>query len=194
MRFKLRYATLFLIALIAVTSKVGLGLALQAIVDGGARFPRLIASNLEKRSFTLPDDFEGSRNLLLVAFQREQQQQVDTWLREMRRFEELDPEFRFYELPTIQSPNRLVRWFIDTGMRRGIPDLKARSRTITLYIDKQPFLKVLGITDENRIYCFLVNRSGQVLWRAEGGFDEAKAVSLRERLQSLMKPPSVGLK
>ena len=122
MRFKLRHVTLSLIALTAVTSKVGLGLALQAIVDGGARFPRLIASNLEKRTLTLPDDFEGSRNLLLVAFQREQQQQVDTWLREMRRFEKLDPEFRFYELPTIQSPNRLVRWFIDTGMRRGIPE------------------------------------------------------------------------
>jgi hypothetical protein len=194
MRFKLRHVTLSLIALTAVTSKVGLGLASEAIVDGEARFPRLIASNLEKRSFTLPDDFEGSRNLLLVAFQREQQQQVDTWLREMRRFEELDPEFRYYELPTIQSPNRLVRWFIDTGMRRGIPDQKARSRTITLYIDKQPFLKALGITDENRIHCFLVNRSGQILWRVEGGFDDAKAVSLRERLQSLVKPPSVGLK
>jgi hypothetical protein len=194
MRFKLRHVTLSLIALTAVTSKVGLGLASEAIVDGEARFPRLIASNLEKRSFTLPDDFEGSRNLLLVAFQREQQQQVDTWLREMRRFEELDPEFRYYELPTIQSPNRLVRWFIDIGMRRGIPDQKARSRTITLYIDKQPFLKALGITDENRIHCFLVNRSGQILWRVEGGFDDAKAVSLRERLQSLVKPPSVGLK
>ena len=162
MRFKLRHVTLSLIALTAVTSKVGWGLASETIVDGEARFPRLIASNLEKRKFTLPDDFEGSRNLLLVAFQREQQQQVDTWLREMRRFEELDPEFRYYELPTIQSPNRLVRWFIDTGMRRGIPDQKARSRTITLYTDKQPFLKALGITDENRIHCFLVNRSGQV--------------------------------
>ena len=194
MRFKLRHVTLSLIALTAVTSKVGLGLALQAIVDGGARFPRLIASNLEKRTLTLPDDFEGSRNLLLVAFQRNQQQQVDTWLREMRRFEELDPEFRYYELPTIQSPNRLVRWFIDTGMRRGIPDQKARSRTITLYIDKQPFLKALGITDENRIYCFLVNRSGQVLWRDEGVFDDSKAVSLRECLKNLMKPPSEGLK
>ena len=194
MRFKLGHAILSLIALTAVTSKGGLGLASEAIVNGEARFPRLIASNLEKRTLTLPDDFEGSRNLLLVAFQREQQQQVDTWLREMRRFEELDPEFRYYELPTIQSPNRLVRWFIDTGMRRGIPDQKARSRTITLYIDKQPFLKALGITDENRIYCFLVNRSGQVLWRAEGVFDDSKAVSLRECLQSLMKPPSEGLK
>lgn len=194
MRFKLSFATLSLVALTAVTSKVGLGVTPESIVNGEARFPRLIAPNLEKRTFTLPDDFEGSRNLLLVAFQREQQQQVDTWLREMRRFEELDPEFRYYELPTIQSPNRLVRWFIDTGMRRGIPDQKARSRTITLYIDKQPFLKALGITDESQICCFLVNRSGQVLWRAAGGFDDAKAVSLRECLQSLMKQPSEALK
>jgi hypothetical protein len=194
MRFEIGHAILSLIVLTAVMSGGGLGLASDTVVDGGARFPRLIASNLEKRTFTLPDDFEGSRNLLLVAFQREQQQQVDTWLREMKHFEGLDPEFRYYELPTIQSPNRLVRWFIDTGMRRGIPDKKARSRTITLYIDKKPFLKALGITDESRIYCFLVNRSGQVLWRAEGEFDDSKAVSLRQYIQSLMKPPSEGLK
>ena len=192
MRFKLGHAVLSLIALTAVMSRGGLGLASEAIVNGGARFPRLIASNLEKRTFTLPDDFEGSRNLLLVAFQREQQKQVDTWLREMRQFEEADPGFRCYELPTIQSPNRLVRWFIDTGMRRGIPDKKARSRTITLYLDKQPFLKALGIAGENRIYCFLVNRSGQVLWRAEGELDDSKAASLRQYLQSLVKPPSEG--
>jgi hypothetical protein len=194
MRFKLGHAVWALIALTAVMSRGGLGLASEAIVNGEARFPRLIASNLEKRTFTLPDDFEGSRNLLLVAFQREQQQQVDTWLREMKRFEELDPEFRYYELPTIQSPNRLVRWFIDTGMRRGIPDQKARSRTITLYIDKKPFVKALGIAAENRIYCFLVNRSGQVLWRTEGEFDDSKAASLGECLQRLMRPPLEGLK
>ena len=194
MKFKLGHTILSLIALTTVMSRGGLGLASEAIVNGGARFPQLIASNFEKRTFTLPDDFEGSRNLLLVAFQREQQKQIDTWLREMRQFEEVDPEFRYYELPTIQSPNRLVRWFIDTGMRRGIPDQKARSRTITLYIDKKPFLKSLGITDENRIYCFLVNRSGQVLWRTEGEFDDSKAVSLREYLQSLTKPLSEGPK
>jgi len=186
----LGHATLTLFALAALMSGGGLMLGSEAIVNGKTKFPRLIASNLEKRTFTLPGEFEGSRNLLLVAFQREQQQQVDTWLREMKQFEEQDPEFRYYELPTIQSPNRLVRWFIDTGMRRGIPDQKARSRTITLYIDKKPFLKALGITDENRIHCFLVNRSGQVLWRAEGEYDDSKAVSLHNYLQSLMKPHS----
>lgn len=56
-----------------------------------AHFPELKASNLEGRSFALPADFEGERNLLLIAFQREQQQQIDTWLKEMKRFEGRTP-------------------------------------------------------------------------------------------------------
>jgi hypothetical protein len=69
MRFEIGHAILSLIVLTAVMSGGGLGLASDTVVDGGARFPQLIASNLEKRTFTLPDDFEGSRNLLLVALQ-----------------------------------------------------------------------------------------------------------------------------
>jgi hypothetical protein len=172
----------------ALTASIGLSLGSGQEGSGETRFPRLQASNLAKRSLHLPEDFEGSRNLLLVAFEREQQVQVDTWLREMKRFEEVDPDFRYYELPTIQSPNRLLRWVIDTGMRRGIPDLKARARTITLYIDKQPFLKALGISDERHIYCLLVDREGRVLWRAEGTFDESKALSLRDTLNKLKNP------
>ena len=51
MRFKLRQMTLSLIALTAMTSKVGLGLGPEEIITGAARFPRLVASNLEKRRF-----------------------------------------------------------------------------------------------------------------------------------------------
>ena len=147
-----------------------------------AHFPTLTASNLEKRERSLPADFEGERNLLLVAFEREQQKNVDTWLREMKRFEELDPSFRYYELPTIERPNAFVRWFIDSGMRRGIPDKKARERTITLYLDKKPFCDALLITDQKTIYAFLVDRAGNVLWKSEGDFDEAKGAGLKSAL------------
>jgi hypothetical protein len=150
--------------------------------SAGAFFPSVKASNLEKRDFNLPADFEGERNLLLVAFEREQQKDVDTWLREMKRFEELDPGFHYYELPTIQRPNALMRWFIDSGMRRGIPDRKARERTITLYLEKKPFLDSLHITDHKKIYALLVDREGKVLWRSEGVFDETKGASLRSAL------------
>lgn len=149
-----------------------------------AQFPTVKASNLEKRELSLPADFDGERNLLLIAFEREQQKNVDTWLHEMKRFEELDPGFRYYELPTIQRPIGLMRWFIDSGMRRGIPDLKARERTITLYLDKKPFCDVLHIYDQKKIYALLVDRSGKILWRSEGDFDNMKGAKLKDALTS----------
>ena len=144
-------------------------------------FPPLTATNLEGITLSLPADFAGERNLLLIAFQREQQKNVDTWLHQMKRFDS-SPGFRYYELPTIDKLNPLVRWFINSGMRRGIPDHDARARTFTLYIDKPPFLNALNIADEKQIYAILIDRSGRVLWRAEGDFDEARGASLQEVL------------
>jgi hypothetical protein len=171
-------------------------LLMMAIVSGSARsltapaedftrmahFPPVKASNLEKREFSLPTDFEGDRNLVLVAFERQQQKDVDTWLHEMKRFEALDPAFRYYELPTIERPNAFVRWFIDSSMRHGIPDHKARERTITLYLDKKTFCDALLIADQKKIYAFLIDRSGKVMWKAEGDFDAAKGESLGDAL------------
>lgn len=147
-----------------------------------ARFPEVKASNLAKRELSLPADFGGDHNLVLIAFQRDQQKDVDTWLSEMRRFEELSTTFRYYELPVIQRPNALMRWIIDSGMRSGIPDRKARERTITLYIDKKPFLESLLITDQKKIHAVLLDRSGNVLWRADGVFDDEKGEALKKAL------------
>jgi len=42
------------------------------------RFPRLAARDLEGRVHSLPYDFAGTRNLVVVAFRREQQSMVET--------------------------------------------------------------------------------------------------------------------
>jgi len=97
-------------------------------------------------------------------------------------FEELDPQLHYHELPTIDRLDPLARWFIDNGMRRGIPDEGARER-ITLYIDKTPFEQALQLPTEKTIYALLVDRSGNVLWRAEGDCDKTKAASLQEFLK-----------
>jgi hypothetical protein len=147
-----------------------------------AHFPPVKASNLDKRELSLPADFEGDRNLVLIVFQRQQQKDVDTWLDEMKRFEDFYPAFRYYELPTIERPNAFMRWFIDSGMRRGIPDHKARERTITLYLGKKAFCDALLITDEKKIHAFRIDRSGAVMWKAEGVFDAAKGGKPKDAL------------
>jgi hypothetical protein len=142
------------------------------------QFPVVTGSNLQRRKLDLPEGFDGNLNLVLIAFQQWQQTQVDTWIPFAKQLEEVHAGLRYYELPTIQRLNALARTFINEGMRAGIPDPVARERTITLYVDKNSFRQALQLPHEDDIYVLLLDRQGQVLWRAEGTFTQEKGESL----------------
>lgn len=148
------------------------------------QFPQITSANLNGVKLQMPGDFAGERNLLLIAFQQDQQKDVDTWLKAMPAIARDRASFRYYELPTLSKMNPMVRFFIDNGMRGGIPDKQQRARTITLYIDKEPFKKSLGLGPEDRIYSVLVDKTGRILWREEGLFSEAKGKSLEAALSN----------
>ncbi len=148
-------------------------------------FPRVRGANLERRPFTLPDGFDGERNLVLIAFKREQQFEIDTWIPTAQRLAQGRPDFRYYELPTISRGLPLGRWWLDSAMRAGIPDLAAREATITLYLDKKAFRKALDLPTEETIYALLVDRAGRVLWRSEGVATDEKARDLERTLDEL---------
>ena len=151
-------------------------------------FPESEGKNLEGKSFQLPGDFEGNLNLVLIAFQREQQLMVNTWLPTADLLENLHPELRYYELPTISRLNPLSRWFINTGMRSGIKDPKSRQKTITLYLDKESFRIALGIDTEDNIHVLLVDKQGKIAWRSEGPCNAEKAKNLSDFVKSFFKP------
>jgi hypothetical protein len=159
----------------------------RALEDLG-RFPHVEGRNLEGDRFMLPGDFGGAINVVLVAFKREQQHDVDTWMPLLKRIAEGNPDLRVYELPTLGRRYRLMRSFIDGGMRAGIPDRAVRAATVTLYIDKAPFRRALGLRDEDRIYVLIVDREGRVHWRTEGAFDAKAGVDLESTVLRLMSP------
>ena len=147
------------------------------------QLPAVSGSNLERKKLSLPEDLEGERNLVFVAFQQWQQRQVDSWLPFARQVEDTYAGVRYYELPTIQRLNVLARTFINEGMRAGIADPVARDRTITLYVDKVAFREALDLPGEENIYILLLDRQGQVLWRSQGTFTPAAGESLLEALR-----------
>ena len=153
----------------------------------GARFPPIEAENLEGRVYDLPGDFEGEYNVLVVAYQREQQGAVDTWFPHLETLEKSDPRLHFYELPVISRMTGLfMGWVIDRGMRRGIPEQAKRERVITIYIDKDRFKASLGLPeDEDKIRVLLVDRDGRIHWRGEGVYSDAQGDSLRTTLKGL---------
>ena len=146
--------------------------------DTLGRIPLVEGRNLEGERFALPADFKGELNVVLVAFKREQQGDVDSWMPFLKSVAGARRDLRTYELPVLGRGYRLMRPFIDGGMRRGIPDAAVRAATITLYIDKARFRESLSLPDEDRIYILLVDQQGRVQWRTDGRFDERAGAEL----------------
>jgi ATP10 protein len=154
----------------------------KKIQNTEAIFPTVEAANLEGRKYSLPKDFEGERNILTIAFQREQQNDIDTWTPLVKELTAKNSSLHYYELPTIGKFAGMFRGMINGGMRKGIPDINARNATITLYLDKATFRKGLKLGDEKRIYILVVDRQGKVLWRNDGVFSKEKGEALAKFL------------
>jgi hypothetical protein len=150
-------------------------------------FPNVSGSNLERRTFNLPQDFEGKLNLVALAFEQWQQTDVNSWLPTIGRLRELYPSLQFYELPTLTQFNGLFQGFIDGGMRSGISDKATREVTITLYLDRAAFLRTLEIPDTKAVVLLLVDSEGKIYWRGQGAFDEVQAGGLKQTLTTLNK-------
>ncbi len=156
--------------------------AQPAPLDSMGAFPRVEGRNLEGRTFNLPADFAGERNVVLIAFKREQQADVDAWMPFLKDLAQRDSTLRVYELPVLGRRYRPMRSFIDGGMRGGIPDRAVREATITMYMDKSALRRPLRIATEDAITVLIVDRAGRVLWRTAGRFTEAAASHLAGHL------------
>ena len=152
------------------------------------KFPIVNGSNLRREKITLPQDFEGEFNLIFVAFQQWHQGEVNSWIPLAESLEEQFPGLFYYELPTIRSLTTLSRFFINEGMRAGIPSPKSRERTITLYLDKDEFRSALSMEDESHIYILLLNNQGEELWRGRGSHSPDKQAELVDVLYQVTKP------
>jgi hypothetical protein len=135
-------------------------------------FPAVRASNLNGRAVDLPGGFEGERNLVVLAFQREHQALVASWLPAIDNLLARYADLCFYELPIIRRGNPLFRAWLDGAMRTGIPDRQARDHTITLYLDKAAFRQALNLPHEETIYILVLDRGGHVRWRGQGEYTE----------------------
>lgn len=147
------------------------------------RLPVVAATDLTGAEIALPADLKAGRTLLLIAFQHEQQSEVDSWLAVAGRFVKSEPDFDYLQLATIGPKNAAARFFIHNGMRSGVTEEAQRQRTITIYDGKQDLVAALALPAEDRIYAVLVNRAGEELWRAEGPATPESMTALKKALQ-----------
>ena len=122
-------------------------------------FPTLKATSLAGSPVTLPDQAKGKVTLILIAFQRQAQAIIDSWL--IPYLEEFmgKPGFTFYEIPMIEGLWwRLFSKSIDNGMRMGIPQTR-HEHVVTFYGKTTLYVDKLRMFDRSRAYIFLLDPS-----------------------------------
>ena len=132
----------------------------------GKRFPDVKDDSLANTPVSLPDAAKGSVTLLTVAFLRESQSQLDSWLEPFVARYGNKQGFTFYEVPMLSRGYKFMRFMIDGGMRAGIPREKHRN-VVTMYGDIEKYIQELKL-DPRYGYAFLLDKEGIIRWQAQG--------------------------
>ncbi len=147
-------------------------------------FPKLKAETLSGMDITFPDDLTGKAILILMAFKRETQKTIDSWLEPfIKEFENID-EVQFFEIPMLSRYWIVMSPIIDGGMRSGIPKPKHKN-VATFYGDVDKYRKLLSIKDKSDGYIFLLDADGVIQWRDNGFATEQKLNQLFELTRKL---------
>lgn len=169
------------LALIFLTScAIGSGENSAMVVGQKGYFPQLVGIDLEGEKRQLPQSFDNKINIVAVAFKREQQENVNGWIKVADEITAKRSDVNFYELPLIYELNPVSRSFINNGMRRGVVGEKARKRTITVYTDRQKFFEVMKMKEE-KIYLLVIDRKGKILQRIEGDATKKNVKELKKK-------------
>ena len=144
-------------------------------------FPSMQVKNLADETKAFPKEFPSERTLLLIAFEREQQDMLDNWSAKLDLRKPGAPEW--LELPVIDDPGAFMRWFVDTGMKSGIPDPTVRARVFTIYTPREAFVRHLGLPDAKQVHLVIADRTGRILFHVSGEWTAAKELSLRAAIR-----------
>jgi len=145
-----------------------------AFADAPGHLPIVTGKDLNHKPWTAPNDFPGTRTLVLLAFVREQQADVDTWTAGLG-LDKPNNTIPWIEMPLINNPGMFMRWFINTGMRGGIPSEQARAHVWTVYTDKKAFMEASRLPSEKEIYALVVDRAGAIIAVEAGGYSKPAA-------------------
>ena len=85
-------------------------------------WPSMTGISLVGEEFTLPSDFNKPLNLVVVAFKRRHQENINTWIEAFQQGELGKLDMDFFEVPVIYEMEFTQRFFLNNAMKFGIQD------------------------------------------------------------------------
>lgn len=159
-----------------------LALALAAPSESGllGKLPSFTAKRLHDQApVVLPQQLPSARTLAIVVFKSAQQDEAQAWIDGLRLNQQ--PSIAWVRMPVISDRNdEARRRDKEAALLARYPAEEDRARIMAIVANKEAFVRATGLTSIDHVSVLVLDRTGNVLAKAQGPFDAAKAQALRE--------------
>lgn len=158
-----------------------LALAIAAPSESGllGRLPSFTAKRLHDQApVVLPQQLPSARTLAVVVFRNAQQQEAQGWIDGLRLNQ--DPSIAWVRIPVLSDRNdETRRREKEAALLARYPAADDRARIMAIVADKEALVRATGLASTDHVSVLVLDRSGNVLAKAQGPYDPAKAQALR---------------
>lgn len=145
------------------------------------RLPAMNAKRLNQQPIALPQGLPADRTLTLVAFRADQRPELESWIKGMGLRD--SEAIAWLKMPVLNDPgSELARNDIEHRIRARHSTEADRARLVPVFTNRDQFVRAAGLSGVEHAWALVIDRDGQVLARAEGGFSEPKGQALRATL------------
>ncbi len=153
-------------------------------------FPTISGQAISGESFTAPAGFDGSYALVIVPFDREQQERAIDWLVPAQTLAADYAGLSFYSVAALPDLTPFVRTLVIGGLDVALRDPVLRAVTVVTFLsDQSVFVGALELPDTEAIAVLLLDARqesrGTVLWLERGDYSTAAESALRDALDTL---------
>lgn len=170
-----------LVWLAAVTGALMLALVAPNESNVMGSMPIHTVKRLDQQRIVLPEGITADRTLALVAFRRDQHDELDSWIKGLQL--DQDSGISWFRMPVLNDPgDHDQRTAIENSMLARTLTAQERSRLVPVFTNRQAFIRAVGLSGTEHASVLVLDREGKVLARVEGRYDPEKAQALRETL------------
>ncbi|PKQ61106.1 hypothetical protein BZG02_16815 [Labilibaculum filiforme] len=151
----------------------------------GDIFPQIKGELLSSELIILPDHCKGKVSVLIIAFKRGTQVQIDTWTTPLLKEFSVHKDFRFIEIPMISNLYDWMSHYINNGMRGGI-DETMHKNVMTYYGPLNSYFDYFDVQDKKLCYLFLLDKEGKIQHLTKGKSKPEELSILFQKIKNLL--------
>jgi hypothetical protein len=150
------------------------------------KLPIMTGTNLTDQTDQFPNKFTQPYQLIVMAFEREQQPNMIHFVPLFQEIAASRPDFDYYSLITMGDVPLPIRPFISGGLSSIVTESAIQEATYLFFLsDTDALLQALHIPDTEVLRIYILNQSGDVLWEGSGNFTPELEATIRQTVDAL---------